>query len=135
MDHSTTTPDATPDTAEAFAKIVATSDAPVLRLLAKRIDEMALELEIKQRQQATARPFRESFTELEGTITESEGLIYAVQMLVSNGYAAMAIQDPYEVANRRATLVVLDALEAKLKLAVEQVEAVHRAWVREKRSA
>ena len=118
-----------------FQDIINQADAATLRELAKHTNAMATALEVQQRLQAPAETVFQSFGKLEGTITESEGLIYAVQMLVSNGYAAMAIQDPFEVANRRATLVVLDALEDKLKLAVEQMEAAHQAWAGERRAA
>ena len=134
MDHSTTTPDATPDTAEAFAKIVASSSAPVLRQLAKKINGMATELEVQERLQAPARPFQQAFSDLEGTICDSEGLIYATQLLVEDGYVTLPIEDLHQAAARQATLVVLYELKTKLKLAVDQAAAVHQAWVGERRS-
>ena len=118
-----------------FKDIINQADAATLRELARHTNAMATELEVQQRLQAPAHPYFESFSNLEGTIADAEGMISAVQMLVNNGYLAMDLENRNEYDTRRATVAVLDALEAKIKLASEQGQAVHQAWAGERRAA
>ena len=118
-----------------FQDMIHNADAATLRELARHTNAMAAALEVQQGLQAPDKLFSQAFSNLEGTISDIEGLINAVQVVVAQGYAAMNISDPDERANRRATIVVLDALEAKIKLVVDEGEAVHQAWVGERRSA